>query len=69
MKDPLKLLDECNLLPLHFVCLNGNLNEVKRSIQRIGIDPNQANKKGNTPLHISAAYNHIEIVRFLLGLV
>ncbi|CAL8150501.1 unnamed protein product [Prunus armeniaca] len=65
--------DACDLLNakgqtiLHATVLGGQINVVEFILQTNKLDGliNDADKDGNTPLHLAAAYPHLEIVELL----
>ncbi|CAL9016720.1 unnamed protein product, partial [Prunus brigantina] len=65
--------DACDLLNakgqtiLHAAVLGGQINVVEFILQTNKLDGliNEADKDGNTPLHLAAAYPHLEIVELL----
>lgn len=42
----------------------GDLATIKKLVEE-GVDINETDKDGNTPLHVAAAKGHMEIVRYL----
>lgn len=57
--------DESLSRSLHIAAANGDLDSVKRIIEK-GADINAKDESGRTPLHAASNYGQIDIVKFLL---
>ena len=57
---------EANHSPLHIAALLGNLDIMLLLIEHGGLDPFQADDKGNTPLHCAARRGQLRVVRSLV---
>ena len=45
----------------------GTVGDVRYFIEQRGISVNARHKNGNTPLHFAAAYNHVEVLDYLIS--
>lgn len=61
-------VDEENLLPIHLVAREGNIEELKKLMEKYGhhIDEEDAGTEERTPLHLAAHHGHADCVAWLL---
>lgn len=61
-------VDEENLLPIHLFAREGNIEELKKLMEKYGhhIDEEDAGTEERTPLHLAAHHGHADCVAWLL---
>ncbi|MHC4536781.1 MAG: ankyrin repeat domain-containing protein, partial [Planctomycetota bacterium] len=57
----------CKGKPIHRAAYKGDLEKVKKIIDRNSLQVNVQDKMDYTPLHLASGKGHIEIVEFLLN--
>lgn len=53
------------ILSLIFAASGGDMDEIRR-LHAVGVDLNESDYDGRTPLHLAAAENQVEVVKYLL---
>jgi ankyrin repeat protein len=62
----LKLALPAQRTPLHYACLHGRVDAVKRLIANCKCSIESTDLQGHTPLHTAAQHDQVEVLRYLL---